>query len=291
MDNRRRWKIIVGIDPGTTVGLAIVDLDGKLVFLKSKKGWSLEGVVSAISDHGRPIVVSTDKSSPPEFVRRISASFGSILFSPDEDINLEFKRDIARKYKTENDHERDALASAIYAYKRVRPKIEKIRSVMREREPEVIERVLKGEKISSAVNPLEEKKIADEISTLRKELEKSNKKVMELKARLKAKPKVLVVRGKRTSREKILEARVNELEKEVSEERHRLDEMSKLLELSIKGDIDVFYKTAPSNYVILAKFGNVVFAREKQSNSEIDERHLEKLVKEYRNRKKKSLEN
>uniref|UniRef100_A0A7C3RAM5 DUF460 domain-containing protein n=1 Tax=Archaeoglobus fulgidus TaxID=2234 RepID=A0A7C3RAM5_ARCFL len=115
--------LIVGVDPGSTTAVAALDLRGEVVDIKSKKGWSPGEVVEFISSLGKPVVISTDKSSPPEFVSKIKASFNAVLYTPKEDISVEKKRLLTSKYITSNDHERDALAAAIDAFNSYKNKL------------------------------------------------------------------------------------------------------------------------------------------------------------------------
>lgn len=115
--------LIVGIDPGSTTAVAALDLRGELVDIKSKKGWSPGELVEFISSLGKPVVISTDKSSPPEFVSKIRASFNAVLYTPREDMSVEKKRILTSKYATSNDHERDALAAAIDAFNSYKNKL------------------------------------------------------------------------------------------------------------------------------------------------------------------------
>ena len=58
--NRRRKFTIVGIDPGTTVGIAILSLDGELLYLKSFRGIAPDEVVKLIAEYGKPAVIASD---------------------------------------------------------------------------------------------------------------------------------------------------------------------------------------------------------------------------------------
>ncbi|WP_290596885.1 MULTISPECIES: DUF460 domain-containing protein [unclassified Archaeoglobus] len=117
---------IVGIDPGATTAVAAVDLRGNLVDVKSKKGWSSGEVVEYISSLGKPVVVATDKSHPPELVSKIRASFNAVLYTPKEDLSVDKKKGLTAKYRLLNDHERDALAAAIDAYNSYKNKLSNI---------------------------------------------------------------------------------------------------------------------------------------------------------------------
>lgn len=113
--SRSKRYLIAGIDPGTTTAVAIMDLAGNLISIRSKKDWSASEVVEFITEHGKPVIVATDKKNPPDFVSKIKASFNAVLHSPKEDLNVDKKRELTSAYKILNDHERDALAAAIDA--------------------------------------------------------------------------------------------------------------------------------------------------------------------------------
>ncbi len=109
---------IVGVDPGTTTAVAILDINGKLLGVKSKKGWNTSEVVEYILSFGKPVIIATDKSNPPEFVSKLKASFNAVIYTPKEDTSVEKKKSLVIPFKSliSNDHERDALSAAIDAY-------------------------------------------------------------------------------------------------------------------------------------------------------------------------------
>ena len=121
----KRTKIhtIVGIDPGTTTAIAVLDLNGNLMGVKSQKNWKLHNVIDYILSFGKPIVVATDKSAPPDYVLKIKAAFNAILYAPKEDISVEKKKYLASKFKFINDHERDAIAAAKDAFNSYKNKL------------------------------------------------------------------------------------------------------------------------------------------------------------------------
>lgn len=61
--------IIVGFDPGLTVGLAILDLNGNLLFLDSFKEISKSEIITKIMELGRAILIATDVENPPKAVK------------------------------------------------------------------------------------------------------------------------------------------------------------------------------------------------------------------------------
>ena len=105
--------LIIGIDPGTTTAVAALDLCGGVVKVVSGKNWGLEKVVEVISEIGRPIAISTDKSKVPAFVEKICARFKAKLVAPKKDMSALEKKGSAGGFRS---HERDAVAAALYAY-------------------------------------------------------------------------------------------------------------------------------------------------------------------------------
>ena len=123
---RSKPHVIVGVDPGTTTAVAVLDLNGNILGVKSKKGWNPSEVVEYITSLGKPVVIATDKSNPPEFVLKLKASFQAVLHTPREDLSIERKRYLTSKFTFLNDHERDAIAAAMDAYNSYKNKLRNI---------------------------------------------------------------------------------------------------------------------------------------------------------------------
>lgn len=137
--NPSNQPIIVGYDPGLTVGLAFLDLEGKIKDLIAIKYTGLEDLRSLIIKIGKPVIVSTDKAEVPSMVSKLASSFGAIIFNPDRDLEVKEKKRIAQEFVAKNNienirldtHKRDALAAAIIAYKRYSPIYESIKEEIR----------------------------------------------------------------------------------------------------------------------------------------------------------------
>ncbi|QDA30471.1 DUF460 domain-containing protein [Thermococcus indicus] len=131
---RERMSIIVGIDPGITVGIAAIDLDGNIVALHSERNMPVGEVFRFISEVGHPVIVATDVSPAPGFVEKIARSFKANLFVPRESLRVQDKNELLRDLgiTVEDDHQRDALAAAYKAYLRLKPKLEHIDAKLRE---------------------------------------------------------------------------------------------------------------------------------------------------------------
>jgi len=117
-----RGYIIVGLDPGTTTGIAALNLSGELVDLISSRGLSSSDVIEWIAARGRSLVVATDVYPTPGSVEKVKRAFNAVLYSPGGDIPAEEKIALGKEFGYKNDHERDALAAALSAFKKYRNK-------------------------------------------------------------------------------------------------------------------------------------------------------------------------
>jgi len=151
---------IVGIDPGTTVGISVLDLNGNLILTMSSKDMSVNDIIEKILDSGIPSIVATDVSSAPQTVEKIAVSMGAKLFYPAASISVREKNEIAKMYPSvKNAHERDSLSAALKAYQYYVNKFENIDSRLRELglmgiSGEVKTMVVKGHSVNSAIDLL-----------------------------------------------------------------------------------------------------------------------------------------
>lgn len=121
-------KLIVGIDPGTTVGWALLDLDGSLVECRSKRNFSLDSLVKHVSARGSVLMVGCDKAKIPAFVQDFATKFHARVLFPKKDLSVAEKRELTRGCSFANAHERDALASALLAHRRSASLLRKVRA-------------------------------------------------------------------------------------------------------------------------------------------------------------------
>jgi predicted RNase H-like nuclease (RuvC/YqgF family) len=113
---KRRDRVIVGIDPGTTTAAAVVGLDGTVHALYSSRTADTADVTEWIIEQGRPIIVAADVEPMPETVEKFRRSFDAAGWRPTTDLPVDEKLHRTREANYANDHERDALAAALYAY-------------------------------------------------------------------------------------------------------------------------------------------------------------------------------
>ena len=117
-----RRLLIVGIDAGTTVGIAIADICGHLVALKSGRGLSRGDVIRYIVEYGNPILIASDVAPAPSFVEKLSASLQTHLYVPEKLVSVAEKRSLSKNFDSQstlrpsNSHQRDALAALSKAF-------------------------------------------------------------------------------------------------------------------------------------------------------------------------------
>ena len=123
MDKR---LLVVGIDPGATVGYAVLDIDGNILKTGSEKHCTLDEIIKKVIAYGEPIMAGTDKKHPPYFVSQFATKVGARLIFPKKDLLVSDKRTATANSETRNFHELDALAAAVFARNEILPLINKI---------------------------------------------------------------------------------------------------------------------------------------------------------------------
>jgi len=113
--------LIVGVDPGTTMGLAALDLRGRLVGSTSERGFSPSGAIEWIRNMGTPVLIASDVLPIPHTVEKIANAFS--VQCTGEQLSVEDKRRLSCEHSPSNDHERDAIAAASAAFRRVKNKL------------------------------------------------------------------------------------------------------------------------------------------------------------------------
>lgn len=123
--------LIVGIDPGSTIGYAVLDFDGKLREVGSFKG-KLSDIIERVSRLGKPSIVGTDVDPIPKTIQKFSSLTGARIVFPKGNLLFIQKRKTTKKYlkkkdiKLKNRHELDALAAALIAWKSFKTLFNKI---------------------------------------------------------------------------------------------------------------------------------------------------------------------
>src|SRR3989338_9246374 len=118
--------LIVGIDPGTTTAYAVLDIEGNLMHLNSSKQLDLKLLISDIIKLGKVVLVGTDKANVPRLVEAFATKVGARIVSPKEDLKVNEKRDMTHNLNFNDEHQGDALASALFACKSTKALLDKI---------------------------------------------------------------------------------------------------------------------------------------------------------------------
>ncbi|MGQ9478980.1 MAG: DUF460 domain-containing protein [Thermoproteota archaeon] len=120
--SRRLPKVIVGLDPGTTTGLAILSLSGDVLLLKSLRHWSRSSIVLEMFETGTPVLLASDRSEAPRAVKELAQSLSLPVFTVGREGSLEDKSSIISEFaekkglRVEDDHQASALYAALKAY-------------------------------------------------------------------------------------------------------------------------------------------------------------------------------
>lgn len=135
-------QLIIGLDPGTTTAYAILDMQGKVISLKSSKQLKLDRVIRETAEKGMPLIVGTDRSKCPGMVSRFAAKTGATKAVPEHDISGTEKKALTKGREAQNSHQKDALAAAIVAYKQYESLLKRVdKTLAKEGKPELSEEV------------------------------------------------------------------------------------------------------------------------------------------------------
>ena len=164
----------MGIDPGATTGIAAIDLEGNIILIDSRKGFSRSELIKVLSGMGNPLVVSSDTNPSPKLIEKIASAFSARLMAPEHSLLRSEKIKLVKGYMKANEikespwknrHERDALASAIHAWKKTRPLIKRISKKLREypdpglRRHVHVQVIVKGKSINQSIKEFNEDEI------------------------------------------------------------------------------------------------------------------------------------
>ena len=158
-------RLIVGIDPGLTIGLSIMDLNGRILKISSYREASRGQIIREITNYGKPSLICVDVYPYPAYVEKISAVLNSRLYTPRSVMTVSEKNEISRKLamqqgvNVKNAHQRDSLASAYKGYAKFRSEFEKIERNYRDvydksLRDEIKNLLVKGKTLADAVEEI-----------------------------------------------------------------------------------------------------------------------------------------
>lgn len=232
----KKRPLIVGIDPGIITGVAILDIDGEVLRVFSGKNIDRATIVKEVEKYGKPLIIASDVSPPPEALEKLASTLRAKLYTPQQSLSQSEKEELVKTYlenlespiEVEDTHQRDALAAAINAWKSFRTKLEQIENYVSKMELDVdVDKikadVIKGLSIAQAV----EKEIFRKLT-------------LELKARTEERK----VEEKTVKQPKVSETLLKEikkLEKERAQLKERLSEARKEI-LELKKQLELYHK-------------------------------------------------
>lgn len=230
--HEKRNYTIVGIDPGTTIGVAIIDLNGNPVEVFSSKNYSIADTITRIISRGKPLIVASDVTPTPSMVKKIGILFSSFVHELDGSLSTDEKIALTKGegYEYKNVHERDALAACITAFKRYKKKFSQ---VQKKTPPgvnveEVKALVVKGMSIRAAINGLisaqeERKKATEEKRQEKRESEENESKdLLRVRGVIKEKDERIEMLEELTT---VLKVDLQEKEREIRSLKRKLDSM------------------------------------------------------------------
>ncbi|AMD30071.1 hypothetical protein Nps_03480 [Candidatus Nanopusillus acidilobi] len=232
-------SLIVGIDPGTNLGLAVIDDNGNIIDKLSGKNIQNEDIIKYISDLKYVVLITTDKKEIPKTILDIASKLNIGVYNPKEDISLEIKnkyyQDENLKNIFENNHEFDAYISAIEALKKLKEIFEKAKKVSESQEEyiKILRYILKNRKVEvvAAKNNLreKEKEIKNEKKRKRRKKEKKDIEIVKV-----------IIKNKKEQKEK--EKVIEELNKKYIELLNDYNILSKILTERLKIDDNIIPK-------------------------------------------------
>ncbi len=115
-------KLIIGVDPGTTTGLAILDINGNILAVVSKRDMDKNEIINFVTKFGQPLIVASDVNPLPKTVEKIARTFHAKPYFPEESLHVDEKTGLIRDFSgiVKDEHGVDALAASIKAWKSYR---------------------------------------------------------------------------------------------------------------------------------------------------------------------------
>ncbi len=165
-------RLIVGIDPGLTIGLSIMDLNGRILKINSYREASRGQIIREITYYGKPSLICVDVYPYPAYVEKISAALNSRLYTPRSVMTVSEKNEISRKLamqqgiNVKNAHQRDSLASAYKGYAKFRSEFERIERNYRDVydksiRDEIKDLLVKGKTLTDAIEEINQSLTVD----------------------------------------------------------------------------------------------------------------------------------
>lgn len=111
---------IIGVDPGTTTGLAILDTSGNILAVFSKRDMGVNDTIKFITKFGQPLIVASDVNPLPRTVGKIARKVNAKIYFPKQSLHVIEKQNLIKEFAdiVKDEHGVDALAASIKAWKK-----------------------------------------------------------------------------------------------------------------------------------------------------------------------------
>lgn len=230
-------------------------------------------MIEQIMEVSQPLIISTDKARVPSFVDELSRKLGTIIISPTEDLKREEKRELILKFgyreHSENSHQADSLAAALYAYRKYFPRLEKIEAFIHKKKldlkkDEFTKMALTTDLHFSQIQemltkPLPEHKIMEDVISQKKITQKEFLSLYQRLVQVKERNKVLERRIEEQEKQMTALRNVKQnLEKRSSSIGQKIDHLFRFKEDRLKGISEQLRRQEKNNSVLKKKINSLI---------------------------------
>lgn len=234
--------LIVGVDPGVTLGLAVLDaVSGEVLYVGSGRHMDRGSVIDLVLGYGKPVVVAADVAEPAEAVKKLAAQLGAHLYTPPHDLSVSEKHYLTESYShlVSNTHERDALAAAIRAHRVMTSRLRKVEKIASRLSldvdlSEAKREVLRGASVADALEKIIEKALEEEALREARVAEGVREKKQEADVSY-----YIVKIEELKERNRVLEAQVSALEERVRELESALRAQQQAVKIELLRDSEI----------------------------------------------------
>lgn len=161
--------MIIGIDLGSTTGVAVLDAKGSIVSLSSRKEPARSDIIRHVLKFGNPLIIASDVNPLPKGIEKLASALGCHAFYPQVSMTYREKAKIIDDYreKIKDSHQKDALAAALRAFRNYHSMLLKIE--------ETVERLGRKDIFEDVVRRVLKKR-TESIADAAKEIIRSEKK-------------------------------------------------------------------------------------------------------------------
>jgi uncharacterized protein len=117
-----------------STAVAILDLSGELLDVRSARGFSFSEILDFISGRCTPLLIASDVSVPSRLLEKVASAFSADIYRPPGNYSKRAKSRLVSQFcfSERERHAKDALAAAVSAYEYKLPLLRKIEKKLRE---------------------------------------------------------------------------------------------------------------------------------------------------------------